>query len=188
MPETQFVKSERYSDGLYPSCKSCRRSARITTLSQHPLCYRCGIVPHQASNGYCYECDRLMKGREKPAKYRRDSKNKTMCCRCKVNPRQEYHGYCRPCANISVRISLARRRHIRPPDEHRRKASARHYINTLLRRGKIKRKPCKYCGAPSKHFHHLDYNDRTTNIEHVCHKCHVSLERDKRKALTLNPS
>jgi hypothetical protein len=81
-----------------------------------------------------------------------------------------------------------KRKPVKITPEKRRKASARHYVNTLYKRGKVRRQPCQFCGGPSVHFHHLDYKDRTLNVQHVCLPCHVRLEREKRKQLTLAPS
>lgn len=184
LEESQFVKSERYSDGCYPSCKQCQTEAKLKTFRTYPLCFLCGVKPHLEGRGYCYECDRIKKGRPIVPKFRRDPSNKTLCSRCKINPRSEYHRYCRSCQDKSFKEWRERTKKIRLPSEKRRKLSARFYVNGLLKRGKIKRQPCKYCGAPGTNFHHLDYKDRTRNIEHVCFPCHVRLEREKRKMLT----
>jgi hypothetical protein len=51
--------------------------------------------------------------------------------------------------------------------------NARHYIWSLVRDGKVQRIPCELCGAKMKHFHHLDYEDKTTNVLQLCFQCHV---------------
>jgi hypothetical protein len=185
LTEDRYVKSDRYVCGLYPSCKDCRKKTTLKTLADHPLCCRCKLVPHARNMGYCLDCDRLRKGKtiERSRSYNRD--NKTMCSKCLKNPRLTYHNYCKECKNESVSKWIRKnspRLKSRPFDPRRRKKSARHYINSLYKRGKVKRKPCEICndGTPSVNFHHLDYHDRTTNVMHVCLKHHVELERQKR--------
>lgn len=179
-----FVKSPRYSDGLYPSCKECRKKVFLNLVAKNIVCCRCRKRPHQPNHVHCYECQRELKGESKVPRYRRDSSNKLYCCKCKQLPRTAYGGYCLGCA---LKANEAWRKKQRPSQtrpEKKRKASARHYVNQLFKRGKLRRHPCEHCGAPSVHFHHLDYKDRTTNIQHVCLACHVRLEREKRKLLT----
>lgn len=180
LDENQFVKSPRYSDGLYPSCKECRKKTREKSLLDNPNCARCGQRPHIEGVAYCDECNCHMKGRPLIRSRVVDRSNKEWCCRCKERPRLPYHNYCQICKIASTMKWLSKFRTIRQPDERRRKQSARHYINTLFKRGKIKRDPCEICGRPSQHFHHLDYNDRTTNVQHLCFSCHVQAERIKR--------
>lgn len=184
LPETQFVKSGRYLDGLYPSCKECRKKVWQRLIDSTPLCCRCKVRPHCKTHQYCYECQREVRGDPPIPRFRRDVTNKTMCSKCKKLPRLPYSNYCRECLNISVRAFRKRHSNRPLPTDKRRKATARHYINGLLKHKKIKRKPCEVCGKPSQHFHHLDYHDRTTNVMHVCHPCHVQLEREKRRRLT----
>ncbi len=93
----QFVKSPRYSDGLYPSCKECRRAVQSKWLEGDPLCRHCRKVPHPLTHQWCYDCQRKLDKRNLgPPKWRRDSKNKR-CSFCKVNPRLPYHNYCESC-------------------------------------------------------------------------------------------
>ena len=179
LDNSNFVKSDRYLDGLYPSCKECRKKTKLKTLADHPLCCRCKLKPHISYEPYCLECWRTIRGRLKPIRVV-DRTNKEWCSRCKQLPRLPYHNYCAACKNAS-HMEWSERQKVKPvPDEKRRKRSARHYINTLYKRGKIKRQPCEKCGAPSLNFHHLDYEDRTTNVQHLCFKCHVQAEREKR--------
>lgn len=182
----RFVKSDRYSDGLYPLCKDCRKAIRLAGLKKYPMCSKCGKYPHTSNHRHCFACQREGRWQRPLVKFRRDHFNKTLCSDCKSAPRLEYHNYCSGCMNKAVRAWRKRQNPPRPFSEERRKASARHYINTLFKRGKIKRKPCEVCGKPSDHFHHLDYKDRTTNVQHLCHQHHVEAERAKRKALTVS--
>lgn len=181
LDKSRFSKSDRYLDGLVSSCKDCHRATRMKTLSDHPLCFRCKEVPHLATTAYCLVCSRLMKGRTAVPKQPHDPANTDLCCMCKVQYRRPYHNYCYECGRIKAKQYRDSKKGQPVPDERRRKKSARHYINTLFKRGKIKRRPCEVCGEPSQHFHHLDYNDRTTNVQHLCFTCHVQAERLKRK-------
>lgn len=180
LDESRFVKSPRYLDGLYPSCKSCRKIARDKTLADHPMCARCKVVPHLGYIPYCVECFRISKGRPVVPLRIRDANNKEWCSRCRQMPRLEYHNYCYFCKNTAhAKWEAAHNKKPKPTEKHR-KYIARRYINGLFRRGKIKRKPCELCGRPSQHFHHLDYEDRTVNVQHLCFSCHVQAERTKR--------
>lgn len=180
LDESNFVKSPRYLDGRYPSCKECKKKAKIKTLLDHPTCSRCKKNPHLRYTNYCLRCWREIRQRPVVPLRSYDPKNKEWCCKCKQRPRQEYHNYCRLCQNESQRKWQQAQKLKNIPDEKRRKKTARHYVNTLFKRGKIKRQPCERCGAQSQHFHHLDYKDRTTNIQHLCLPCHVEAEREKR--------
>jgi hypothetical protein len=78
-----------------------------------------------------------------------------------------------------------------PNWQSRRKANARAYATGLLAHGKIKRGPCLRCGIQSETFHHLDYEDRTTNFQHLCWPCHLIAERkirEEKKKLTQKKS
>lgn len=179
-PESSFVKSPRYLDGLYPLCKTCRKEILMKALENNPLCRLCGIKPHVSYAAYCVECNRAKKGRPVVPTRIVDRTNKEWCSRCRQMPRLPYHNYCHFCKKESTeRWTAAQKPKIKPTEKHR-KYIARRYINGLFRRGKIKRNPCEMCGRPSQHFHHLDYNDRTTNVQHLCFGCHVQAERIKR--------
>lgn len=181
-----FVKSPRYRDGLAPYCRTCRKLKYLARVAKNPMCCHCKTRPHQPNHLLCYDCQRFHRGQSPTPKRRTDKSNKLWCCKCKERPRREYHAYCHECGNQDYRDRLKKNRTVKLVPEKRRKASARHYVNQLLKRGKIKRQPCEHCGNPSVHFHHLDYKDRTTNIQHVCHPCHVRLEREKRLLLTVS--
>lgn len=177
-PETEFVKSPRYKDGLYPSCKTCRRKSFESGLASNPMCRRCNKVPHTQTHVYCYECHRIMRGQKPEAKFRRDSDNKTMCCRCKSKPRSQHHFYCSDCLREYNRNWLKQPGPIQV--EARRKIKVRQVVQKRAKRGKLKRKPCEICGSTKSQFHHLDYKDRTTNVQHVCYPCHLRLHGHKK--------
>jgi hypothetical protein len=184
--EDQFVKSPRYLDGLYPSCKECRKDALTKTLEQNPLCSKCGVRPHRKGCAWCSVCRHQDQFKDRRPKFRPTPKRDSYICpKCDLRPKLENHGYCRECKNDSTAAWEAKRRGGLPEPFILSKKTTRHYVNTLFQRGKIKRKPCEFCGAPSVNFHHLDYYAKTTNIQHVCHNCHVLIHSVQRKMLTL---
>lgn len=57
-------------------------------------------------------------------------------------------------------------------EEERRRVITRAYTNVLVRRGKLTREPCKFCGTTEKvQAHHPEYNDPRT-VDWVCDFCH----------------
>lgn len=62
-------------------------------------------------------------------------------------------------------------------EEQRKRDNARSYANVYLRRGKIKREPCKDCGGPGEHMHHEDY-DKPLGITWLCKGCHRARHHD----------
>ena len=183
-----FAKSPRHSYGLYPSCKQCQRKVTVAWISRQIVCSRCKKNPPRASQSWCDACRRVGEVMPEVPKFRKTKNpDRNYCVMCQERSPTDYGAYCRPCASLYLRNWNKSKAGIesRTRPEKKRKSTARAYINGLFRRGKIKRKPCEHCGAPSVHFHHLDYKDRTTNIEHLCHRCHVIAERQKR--LLTNP-
>jgi hypothetical protein len=53
----------------------------------------------------------------------------------------------------------------------RRKANARSYAGTYLRRGKLQRSVCEGCGAVAE-MHHDDY-DKPLEVRWLCRSCHL---------------
>jgi len=148
-------------------------------------CTKCGDAVSLTYHQYCVFCLRISKGRNPHPARTRDASNKTMCCRCKANPRLPYHNYCQACKNKSVVEWAARKRgwwNSKSP-EQKKKSTVRAYINHKVHRGQLDRKPCEICGKPSEH-HHLDYEDRTLNVRHLCRKHH----RSEEKKLTTPPA
>lgn len=56
--------------------------------------------------------------------------------------------------------------------EHAFKNKARKITNSLIRAGKIKRKPCVVCGDKKSETHHIDYN-KPDKVKFLCKKCHA---------------
>ncbi len=184
LDENCFVKSSRYRDGLYPSCKECRKAVKMATLAANPKCSKCGVKPHQPTHPYCYDC--LVEAMGYTPKFRRDSKNK-LCSRCKVNPRAQGKNYCSECANRYLSEYYAARggQWKNMTAEQRRKHKVRHFANWLVEKGEVERGPCVFCGAPSTQFHHYDYEDRTRNFDPVCDQCHLDCHEFLDSMLTM---
>ena len=173
------MKSPRYKDGLYPSCKECRKKVMSACLEKDPMCRKCKIKPHQPSSLHCYGCGRDDKRYTHTPKWRRDSSNDYWCCKCKKEPRTPYQNYCVGCKRAYDNAWRNSRRGIKVPKPIRQKQAARRYIYWLYEKGEVVREPCCLCGDDSIHFHHMDYEPRTRNILHLCLKCHVVVTKKK---------
>jgi hypothetical protein len=189
LPRECFVKSPRYSDGLYPLCKECRKAGRLRYLEQHPLCSKCGIRAHRKGCAWCSECRHEDEFKHRPPKFIPSKKTKShICPRCGIRSKLAYHGWCRECKNNSTLALLARRRGLPVPPPVLAKKTNRHYINSLISRGKVKRQPCKYCGSMPTEFHHLSYGQMSTHGEFVCKLHHWMAHHIERKLLTVYAS
>ena len=56
------------------------------------------------------------------------------------------------------------------------KAISRHYAQTYVRRGKIKRQPCDVCGSKKTQIHHADYS-KPLHITWLCKTHHLELHK-----------
>jgi hypothetical protein len=178
LPRDSFVKSGRYLDGLYPSCKECRKKTRTESLTRKPFCWKCKKVRHIPNHPWCDSCLRKASGKG-PAKFSRRKKMDGLCSRCRKEKHLPYHRYCRVCKVDSTRKW---NKFIRKPRTKARRAkeTSRRYITKLVERGKVQKTPCPHCGSLDVEFHHFDYKPRTRNGIFVCQKYHVILERQKR--------
>lgn len=185
--QDRFVKSPRYVDGLYPSCKDCRKETRLDGLRRKPLCSHCKFNPHQPNHAWCLPCQRLERGEPKIPKFRRDAKNKHLCSKCKLVPRLPYNRYCKTCKNHYWKVWMKSKGGLwKLYPSQRFKIANRAYFGNLVRTGKEERKPCEVCGSKAE-IHHLDYNHKTRNVRWLCKKHHVDAERIKKSLLTDQP-
>ncbi len=177
-----FVKSARYSDGLYPSCKECRKKVMTAYLESNPLCSKCKTEPHMKGVSYCRTCLRIVNNlpieRERPNV---DRNNKTMCCKCKKSPRRKGGHYCIECANEMQREWWkinGKGYH----DLNREKANARQLIHWLLKSGKMKKQACSLCGdKKTEPHHHKGYSEEhRRDVVWLCKTHHVEADRKKR--------
>lgn len=177
--ETQFVKSPRYLDGLYPSCKSCRKKVREDLLLKNPLCIMCKVKPHTESHPYCYDCQRLAHGQAPIPSRRRDVKNKK-CSRCKEKERLPYGTYCKECKCIKDNERWIKKGGFGAGQtpEQRSKNQSRKKLHWLIKKGVIKRLPCQKCGNPkSEAHHHKGYEgDNAIDVVWLCKPHHVEAE------------
>lgn len=105
----------------------------------------------------------------------REMFNRKLCAICKktcdiaVYFGKRTHPYCKACHAAYMRDW--RSRNPLKPDQ-RRKDNCRSYAGQYLRRGKIKREPCKACGSSESQMHHPDYA-KPLLVEWMCRPCHL---------------
>lgn len=188
LPLNRFVKSPRYFDGLYPSCKDCRKRAMEATLKTHPLCSKCKSEPHTKNHTWCYSCQRVGRGQASNPKFRRVPNNR-LCSKCKIRERAKSKRYCCECANKYLREWFKSKGGFwnAISEEQRQKATARKYAYNRMIRGKLQRKTCEVCGATDTEIHHLNYNPKTLDIKWLCRPHHEDAERVKKSLLTEQP-
>jgi hypothetical protein len=63
--------------------------------------------------------------------------------------------------------------------EARKRANARSYAKSYLRRGKLERKPCEVCGTKAQ-MHHEDYSKPLT-VTWLCRAHHLALHASESK-------
>jgi len=208
--DSHFVKSSRYLDGFYPSCKECRRDTFIEFLIKNPLCVRCKSSSHMPSGCYCSPCLIAMRHREKRPPATDWKHKRTLCGRCGVEPR-EIGRLCKICrimcpkCNLRERASssvwcqvcingAAKPRRVKrkgtwyksrtPLEKH--KAKARKAVSLAVQLGVLKRKPCEVCGKLEVHAHHHAGYDRENqlNVRWLCPEHHKALGRWEKFKLT----
>lgn len=94
--------------------------------------------------------------------YRRNT-----CPECKTNRRPSGHN-CPACHATYMRAWRATHT---MTAEQRKRANARSYAHVYLKRGKLKKEPCEWCGSLSVQMHHDDYN-RPLVVRWFCADCH----------------
>lgn len=146
LDESCFVKSSRYLDGLYPSCKDCRKAAREKTLGKSTLCVRCEASPRMKSTMYCSPCLREITS---------DDHLNKLCTLCEERKRKKCSDFCDSCAEeIKREYHNERSRQYRADPENRMKLLARSMLNYQVRLGNIQRLPCEVCGKSKTEGHH----------------------------------
>lgn len=96
-------------------------------------------------------------------------------CGGDLGDRYKKQFYCKSCHAKYMRENRPKHRDL--PDNARKKATARAYANVYLKRGKIKKEPCRICGDLKSQMHHEDYS-KPTEVIWLCRKCHLELHND----------
>jgi hypothetical protein len=65
-------------------------------------------------------------------------------------------------------------------EEQRWKNNVRGTARSYWLRGKLRQKPCRYCGESRTERHHLDYA-RPLYVIWLCRPCHLKLHANKRR-------
>ncbi len=94
--------------------------------------------------------------------------------------RKYAYPYCKKCKASYMREW---RRANKMTPAQRRKDNCRSYASQYLRRGKIKRAPCKRCGDANSQMHHPDYS-KPLLVEWMCRPCHLLEHHIERATVT----
>ncbi len=173
---------------LYPSCRQCEKHSNSEFLKRSPLCCRCKLNPHTCGDAYCSDCSRIVK-KKNPRKWVSRRTGLEWCKICEVRPKLSYHHYCGPCKKDYQDRTRAKKWALRYVGNAQKKIeTARAYATGLLRRGKIKRGPCVFCGNRGVQFHHYDYELKTRNFDSVCRHCHIQIHRFLKLVVDLTSS
>lgn len=78
--------------------------------------------------------------------------------------------YCKDCHAQYMRIN--RPKHSELSGEQRKKANARSYLYVYIRRGKVEKLPCLFCGSLNSEAHHRDYS-KPLEVTWLCRKHHL---------------
>lgn len=98
---------------------------------------------------------------------------KTECSKCNQpldSTRVGKQRYCKACHAEHMRAT--RPKHSQLDELQKKKANARSYLNTYLKRGKVHKTNCQSCGWPDVEAHHPDY-DKPLEVIWYCRKCHL---------------
>jgi hypothetical protein len=104
--------------------------------------------------------------------------NGALCSRCNERESATYHAWCRECRNEYMRATRPRYKELSA--EEKRKISIRGCSNMLVFRGRLRREPCRECGAKAEK-HHPDYTNARL-VVWLCRACHRRLHRQERDA------
>jgi len=94
------------------------------------------------------------------------------CSKCggEIENSREKQRYCKNCHNEHARKT--RKKHKELTEEQKLKANCRSYLNTYLKRGKIKKEPCVICGDNNSEAHHNDYT-KPLKVVWLCREHHL---------------
>ena len=98
---------------------------------------------------------------------------KTTCSKCGGALEENRVGkqrYCKKCHAGNMREK--RPIHSELSTDAKKRANARAYLNTYLRRGKVQKKPCIICGSEDSQAHHQDYN-KPLDVIWLCREHHL---------------
>lgn len=98
---------------------------------------------------------------------------KTNCSKCSQKLEENRIGkkrYCLKCSNEWMKAN--RKKHSQLTEEQKIKANARSYVNTYIRRGKIKKGFCEICNSENVQAHHNDYS-KPLEVRWLCNKHHI---------------
>lgn len=100
---------------------------------------------------------------------------KTTCSKCSKDLEVNRIGkkrYCLSCSNTYMRNT--RPKHSQLTDIQRKKANARAYLNTYVKRGKVIKGVCIKCGACEVEGHHEDYT-KPLEVIWLCKLHHMEI-------------
>jgi len=104
---------------------------------------------------------------------------KKTCSRCGKELDEHRKGkqrYCNACHALHMRLTRPKIPEL--SEEERRKIKARSYLREYVKRGKIIKLPCLFCGDPNSEAHHQDYS-KPLEVTWLCRYHHKALHNVK---------
>lgn len=104
---------------------------------------------------------------------------KSICSKCNNDLEENRVGkkrYCLKCSNEWMKNN--RKKHSDLSPIQKLKANARSYVNVYIRRGKIVKLPCEFCGDTDVQAHHDDYS-KPLEIRWLCLDCHIKYHKEE---------
>lgn len=112
----------------------------------------------------------------------RQRRAKPGVCLCGQPLAKSNHSYCYDCKNrIAREWRKAHGGSKALTAEQRRRSNCRSYAHVYIKRGKLKREPCRVCGEKAE-MHHSDYN-KPLVVEWLCQFHHRELHKKNGKQL-----
>ncbi len=100
------------------------------------------------------------------------NRTRGLCSKChkplEIN-RFRKQSYCKTCHAEYMRTN--RPKHSELSNEQKLKANCRAYTHMYIKRGKLVKQPCEYCGNRSVQAHHDDYS-KPLMVKWLCKECH----------------